>query len=63
MNSIKENLELMVTSRFENLSADIKNLLSEIEKLHIRMINTIISYQDRQIQFNANVDSVNLFGD
>jgi len=55
MNSIKENLELMVTSRFENLSADIKNLLSEIEKLHIRMINTIISYQDRQIQFNANV--------
>jgi len=55
MNSIKENLELMVTSRFENLSADMKNLLSEIEKLHIRMINTIISYQDRQIQFNANV--------
>jgi len=55
MNSIKENLELMVTSRFENLSADMKNLLSEIEKLQIKMINTIISYQDRQIQFNANV--------
>lgn len=51
----QEQLDLMISSRFEHLSENTKVLLSEMETQQMRIINEMQNNQDKYLQFQSDI--------